>query len=87
VKENRWSALIEFLDGANVPFDEGLTDAEVLQAETKYDIHFPFDLREFLQTYFQEAIRYIQTGVLERRSGLGACCTTNCTVRYSKPAA
>jgi hypothetical protein len=29
--------------------DEGLTDAEVLRAETKYDIHFPDDLREFLQ--------------------------------------
>jgi hypothetical protein len=33
-----------------MPFDEGLTDAEVLRAETKYDIHFPDDLREFLQT-------------------------------------
>jgi hypothetical protein len=42
--------LIELLDGASLPFDEGLTDAEVLQAETKYDPHFPHDLREFLQT-------------------------------------
>jgi hypothetical protein len=33
-----------------VPFDEGLTDAEILQAERKYDLHFPHDLREFLQT-------------------------------------
>jgi|SRR5260370_32236872 hypothetical protein len=58
-----------------MPFDEGLTDAEVLRAETKYDIHFPDDLREFLQTVLpREAIRYIQTGALERKSGFGACC-------------
>jgi hypothetical protein len=50
VKRNRWSDLIELLDSANMPFDEGLTDVEVLRAETKYDIHFPDDLREFLQT-------------------------------------
>jgi hypothetical protein len=31
-----------------MPFDRGFTDVEVLGAETKYDIHFPDDLREFL---------------------------------------
>jgi hypothetical protein len=50
VKQNRWSDLILLLDAANMPFDEGLTDAEVLHAERKYDLHFPPDLREFLQT-------------------------------------
>ena len=33
-----------------MPFDEGLTDDEVSHAESKYDFHFPNDLREFLQT-------------------------------------
>jgi len=50
VIENRWSDLIELLDRANVPFDEGLTDDEIVRAESKYDFHFPDDLRQFLQT-------------------------------------
>lgn len=47
---NQWQELIELLDQKNVIFDDGLTDAEVSEIESRYGFRFPDDLRDFLQT-------------------------------------
>jgi hypothetical protein len=50
VNSNPWSDLIDLLGRRNVIFKRGLSDPEILQAESSYDFVFPPDLREFLQT-------------------------------------
>jgi hypothetical protein len=50
VDNDGWSELIELLDGANVTFVEGLSNAEIAQVEMTYGFRFPLDLRDFLQT-------------------------------------
>lgn len=45
-----WSELIELLSQAGVPFEAGLTTAEIAQTEAEFGIRFPADLAEFLQT-------------------------------------
>lgn len=49
VAEN-WNDLIDRLRVHGVEFDSGLTDAEVVAAESRYRFRFPPDLRAFLQT-------------------------------------
>ena len=48
--DTKWTELIELLDAKNVIFADGLTDAEVLQIESRRGFRFPDDLRDFLQT-------------------------------------
>lgn len=45
-----WSYLIEEIRETGIAFEAGLTDEEVSSAESTFQIHFPPDLREFLQT-------------------------------------
>lgn len=45
-----WDDLIARLRAREVTFDPGLTDAEVVAAESRYEFRFPPDLRAFLQT-------------------------------------
>ena len=64
MNRSRWQEVVDQLRGSDyqfglitpdspvqhVEFDAGLTDAEVTTAENRFDIRFPPDLREFLQT-------------------------------------
>ncbi len=45
-----WDDLVARLQSHGVAFDAGLTNAEVIAAETKFAFRFPPDLRAFLQT-------------------------------------
>ena len=42
--------IIKLLKLKGVEFDEGLSDAEIMQIEMKFDFQFPPDLRKLLQT-------------------------------------
>lgn len=41
--------LIRLLKGKGIQFDSGMTDIEIIQVETKFNIKFPPDLKQFLQ--------------------------------------
>ena len=43
--------LIAHLKSKGIHFDIGLTEQETLQVEQKFDLTFPPDLRQFLQTF------------------------------------
>jgi len=44
-----WELFVELLADFDVQFERGLTDSEVLHAETTFDFRFPPDVRGFLQ--------------------------------------
>ena len=49
--DSQWQQFADLLEQArNIEFDAGLTDDEMADIERTYAIHFPPDLREFLQT-------------------------------------
>jgi hypothetical protein len=45
-----WKPLIQLLRDASLEFQPGLSDAEVVRIETRFNFRFPPDLRSFLQT-------------------------------------
>jgi hypothetical protein len=47
-----WDALVAELREQGVAFEEVLTDVEIRRAQSRYQLKFPPDLREFLQTAF-----------------------------------
>lgn len=51
--------IIRLLTDKGVHFESGLTDDEVLQVETKFDINFPPDLKLFLQTALPTSDRFV----------------------------
>ncbi|MBX9581547.1 MAG: SMI1/KNR4 family protein [Gemmataceae bacterium] len=50
MERDDWNGLIDRLRSRGIMFDPGLTDAEVVAAESRYGFRFPPDLRAFLQT-------------------------------------
>jgi len=50
MNSTNWLPLIELLRSAGLEFQSGLTDAEVVRIESRFNFRFPPDLRSFLQT-------------------------------------
>ena len=51
--------IIKSLSDKGVYFDSGLTENEVLQVETKFDLQFPPDLKQLLQTALPTSDRFV----------------------------
>lgn len=53
-----WKSLVGEIRDAGIAFDAGLSDAEVIAAETRFGFRFPPDLRAFLQTALPRGERF-----------------------------
>jgi hypothetical protein len=58
MSEEMWANLVTEISNTGVPFDTGLTDAEVSSAEARYGFRFPPDLRAFLQAGLPRGTRF-----------------------------
>jgi hypothetical protein len=68
VSESNWAGLIAELRPKILVFDPGLTDAEVERAEDAYEISFPVDLRDFLQTALPRGLGFPNWRSLDDRT-------------------